>query len=265
MIIDSHCHAGIGDGFTGPWDTAAPLDQYDIQASRCGITHSVLFSCFHSDYLKANRIVSRIVDRNREKYFGYIFVNADRDRGRIDLLVREGVASHGFVGIKLHRHDSRISREVCEVALKHKLPVLYDVMGEVSATHLLARQFPTVNFIIPHLGSFADDWAAQKSFIGSLVAYRNIYTDTSGIRRFELLEEAVARAGARKILFGSDGPFLNPEVELAKIYALRLQENDFVDVTSRNWLRLTHEARHAVLKSRGSQPFTGHHRLASVV
>ena len=28
MIIDCHCHAGLGDGFTGPWDTEARLGRY---------------------------------------------------------------------------------------------------------------------------------------------------------------------------------------------------------------------------------------------
>ena len=50
MIIDSHCHAGKGDGLTGPWDTAAPLDKYLVRAARAGITHTVLFAAFHSDY-----------------------------------------------------------------------------------------------------------------------------------------------------------------------------------------------------------------------
>ena len=28
MIIDCHCHAGKGDGLTGPWDTNAPLRDF---------------------------------------------------------------------------------------------------------------------------------------------------------------------------------------------------------------------------------------------
>ena len=36
MIIDCHCHAGKGDGLTGPWDTAAPLDKYLRRAARAG-------------------------------------------------------------------------------------------------------------------------------------------------------------------------------------------------------------------------------------
>ena len=58
MIIDSHCHAGKGDGLTGPWDTDAPLEKYMLRAARAGIDRTVLFAAFHSDYREANREVS---------------------------------------------------------------------------------------------------------------------------------------------------------------------------------------------------------------
>jgi predicted TIM-barrel fold metal-dependent hydrolase len=102
---------------------------------------------------------------------------------------------------------------------------------------LLAQEYPDVNFIIPHLGSFADDWRAQLAVIDHLVRHPNIYADTSGVRRFDLLEQAVKRAGAAKILFGSDGPWLHPGVELAKIKVLRLplsQENLILGGNFRN-------------------------------
>ena len=31
MIVDCHCHAGKGDGLTGPWDTAAPIGPHLVQ------------------------------------------------------------------------------------------------------------------------------------------------------------------------------------------------------------------------------------------
>ena len=153
-------------------------------------------------------------------------------------LVREAVERFGFVGIKVHRNDARISREICEVAHTYGLPVLYDVKGEVSICELLANEYPKINFIIPHLGSFADDWRAQHAFINYLTRHPNIYTDTSGIRRFDLLVEAVQRAGARKILFGSDGPWLHPGVELAKVRALGLKSDQEQLILGRNFLRL---------------------------
>jgi len=238
MIIDSHCHAGKGDGLTGPWDTAALLEKYLRRASQAGITRTVLFAAFHSDYAVANREVARIVASRPDRFFGFAFVNAARDRGRVMKLVRQAVEEFGFVGIKLHRYDALISREVCEVARAFSLPVLYDVMGEVSVCELLAQEYPDVNFVIPHLGSFADVWRAQIAFVDHLVRHSNIYTDTSGVRRFDVLEQAARRAGARKMLFGSDGPWLHPGVELAKVRALGLSRNDEGLVLAGNFLRL---------------------------
>jgi predicted TIM-barrel fold metal-dependent hydrolase len=238
MIIDCHCHAGRGDGLTGPWDTDAPLTRYLARADAAGITHTVLLAAVHSDYAAANREVARIVARRPDRFTGFAFVDPVRDRGRIARMVAEAVREYGFRGIKLHRHDGRITREVCEVARAWRLPVLYDVMGDVATVELFAGQYPDVDFVMPHLGSFADDWKAQTAFIDQLAAHPNVYTDTSGVRRFDLLVRALRRAGPRKILFGSDGPWLHPGLELAKVRALRLRPEDERLVTGGNVLRL---------------------------
>src|SRR3954470_2573339 len=226
MIIDCHCHAGKGDGLTGPWDTAAPLEKYLRWAAAAGIGRTAIFAAFHSDYAVANREVARIVASRPNRFYGLAFVHAIRDRGRIGALVKVAVEQYGFVGIKVHRYDARLSREICEVARAFSIPILYDPIGEVSIVELVATEYPDVSFIIPHMGSFSDDWRAQHSLIDYLVRHPNIYTDTSGVRRFELLEQAVQRAGPRKILFGSDGPWLHPGVELEKVRLLGLSPAD---------------------------------------
>jgi predicted TIM-barrel fold metal-dependent hydrolase len=202
----------------------------------------VLFAAFHSDYAVANREVARIVRSRPDRFYGFAFVHAERDRGRVLNLVREAVEDFGFVGIKVHRHEARITREICDAARHYRIPVLYDVTGEVAAVELLAGQYPDVSFVIPHLGSFADDWRAQLALIDHLVRHPNVYTDTSGVRRFDLLKQAVARAGAHKVLFGSDGPWLHPGVELAKVRALELAPADERLVLSGNILRLVAHA-----------------------
>jgi predicted TIM-barrel fold metal-dependent hydrolase len=238
MIIDCHCHAGEGDGFTGPWDSDAGLDRYLARARQAGIARTVLLAAFHSDYAQANRSVARIVAADPQRFYGFAFVHAQRDRGRVKAMVRVAVEQYGFVGIKLHRHDARITREVCETARFFRLPLLYDVTGEVAVAELLATQFPDLDFILPHLGSFADDWSAQLALIDHLARHRNIYADSAGVRRFDLLQQAVRRAGAHKLLFGSDGPWLHPGLELAKIRALALAPADEALVMGENLLRL---------------------------
>jgi predicted TIM-barrel fold metal-dependent hydrolase len=156
---------------------------YLRRAQAAGIARSVLFATFHSDYAIANHGVARLVASDPRRFYGFAFVHARRDQGRILDLVRTAVERYGFVGIKAHRFDARISGEVCEAARFFGLPVLYDPMGEVAVAELLAQQYPDVNFILPHLGSFGDDWAAQLALIDHLVRHPNIHTDSAGVRR----------------------------------------------------------------------------------
>lgn len=238
MIVDSHCHAGKGDGFTGPWDTAAPLDRYLRRADGAGIDHTVLIPAFHSDYRAANRQLARIVSGRPGRFSAYAMVHPVRDAGRVGSLVREAVEEYGFCGIKVHRYDARITREVCDVARRFRLPVLYDVMGEASSMNLVAPEYREVRFIVPHLGSFADDWRAHLALIDVMVRHANVFTDTSGVRRFDCLAEAVRRAGPARVLFGSDGPWLHPGLELAKVRALGLPRSDEERILGKNWLAM---------------------------
>ena len=243
MIIDCHCHAGKGDGLTGPWDTDASLDTYLPRAEQAGITRTVLFPAFHSDYRVANREVATLVAGRPDRFLGFAFVHAERDAGRVREMVGEAVKRYGFRGIKVHRHDARISREVCQAAREYSVPVLYDAMGEVSVAELLAAEYPDVDFVFAHMGSFADEWRAQMALIDPLTRHANIYADTSGIRRFDLLQSAVRRAGAEKFLFGSDGPWLHPGLELAKVTALGLRAAERTLVLGGNLLKLIAKGR----------------------
>jgi hypothetical protein len=58
------------------------------------------------------------------------------------------------------------------------------------------------------------------------------------VRRFDYLVQAVKRVGAHKLLFGSDGPWLHPGVELHKVRLLGLPPADEALVLGRNLLRL---------------------------
>jgi predicted TIM-barrel fold metal-dependent hydrolase len=237
MIIDCHCHAGKGDGMTAPWNTNAPIEPYLRRARQAGIQKSVVFAPFHSDYDEANREVARIVRRYPERLIGFAFVHAGRDAGHIFDMV-ERARRWGFRGIKVHGFEAMPTREVCEAARAFRMPMLADVVGKPEVVDLLAAEFPDVHFIIPHLGSFGDDWRAHGRVIDQLVRYPNVYTDTSGVRRFDYIVEAVKRAGAKKVLFGSDGPWLHPGLELHKIKLLGLPPLQEAMVLGGNILRL---------------------------
>lgn len=241
MIVDCHCHAGKGDRMTAPWNTDAPIEPYLRRAHRAGIDKTIVFAPFHSDYRQANRQVARIVARYPARLIGFAFVHASRDAGRIFPMV-EQARRWGFLGIKSHGFEAMPTRELCEAAQAFGMPLLTDVVGRAEIVDMLAPQFPGVDFIIPHLGSFADDWRAHQLVIDQVVRYPNVYADTSGVRRFDYLVEAVRRAGAHKILFGSDGPWLHPGLELHKIRLLRLPPAQEALIVGGNILRLLRKA-----------------------
>jgi hypothetical protein len=238
MIIHCHCHAGKGDLLTGPWSTDAPIELYLKRAKAAGINKTVFFSPFHSNYQQANANTARIIAKYPGRFIGFAFVHAGRDRGRIYQLVEQTIDRWGFCGIKAHRSDAPVTRELCEVARYFRIPLLYDPMGETDLIDLLASQYPDVNFIIPHLGSFADDWRAHLRTIDQIVRFPNVYTDTSGVKRFDYIVQAVKRGGANKVLFGSDGPWLHPALELQKIRLLNLPPGREALILGNNLRRL---------------------------
>ena len=101
--------------------------------------------------------------------------------------------------IKVHGHDALPTRELCEAADAFGLPLLVDVVGSAHVVEM-ASEFPHLNFIIPYLGSFSDDWRAQQQVVDQLVRYPNVFTDTSGVRRFDYIVQVVKRAGPQKVL-----------------------------------------------------------------
>jgi predicted TIM-barrel fold metal-dependent hydrolase len=240
MIVDVHCHAGKGDLMTAPWNTEAPLKGYLRRAEAAGIDKTVLMPAFHTNNWHANKEVARMIAHNPSRFMGFAFVHAKRDAGRVFRMVKHAAIQWGFRGIKVHGYEAMPTREVCDTAKALALPMLVDVASRAEVVDMFAPQYPTVNFIIAHLGSFTDSWKTHEQVIHQLARYPNVFADTSGVRQFDYLVRAVQIAGAHKLLFGSDGPWLHPGLELHKIRLLGLSRRDEGLVLGGNALRLLH-------------------------
>jgi predicted TIM-barrel fold metal-dependent hydrolase len=243
MIIDCHCHAGKGDKMTAPWNTNAPMAAYLRRAQVAGIEKTVVLPPLHGNYEQANAQLARIIARQPDRLIGFAFVHCKRDAGRIFAMVKKAVTLWGFKGIKVHGYEAAPTREVCETARILRLPVLVDVVSRPEIVDMFAPEYPEVNFIIAHLGSFTDDWKAHQQVVYQLERYPNVYADTSGVRQFDYLVQAIKRGGARKVLFGSDGPWMHPGLELHKIRLLGLPPDEEAQVLGGNALRLLRRSR----------------------
>jgi predicted TIM-barrel fold metal-dependent hydrolase len=255
LVIDVHCHAGLGDGLTAPWDTEARLEPYLRRAEAAGIDVTVVFPVFNSDYAAANERLARIVARLPHRLIGFAAIDPVRDVGRTERMIGRAVEVHGFRGIKVHGQDSFPGRRLCEAAQRWSVPILVDVIRRPGRIEMLAGQYPDVNFIVPHLGGFADDWDVHRQVIDHMVRWPNVYADTSGVRYFDALVEAVRRAGPGKLLFGSDGPQLHPGVELHKVRMLHLPPSAQAQVLGKTAARLLRISRSPRPKSAQSSRY----------
>ena len=228
---------------TAPWNTDAPMGAYLRRARSAGIDKTVVLAPLHGDYPLANAQVAQIVARYPDRLIGFAFVHTKRDAGRIFRMVKHAVTRWNFRGIKVHGFEAMPTREVCETAQAFRLPMLVDVISRPEVIDMFAPEYPKVNFIIAHLGSFTDDWKAHQQVAYQLARYPNVYADTSGVRQFDYIVQAIRRAGAKKLLFGSDGPWLHPALELHKIRLLGLPPDEQALVLGGNALRLLGTAR----------------------
>lgn len=171
----------------------------------------------------------------------------------------------GFRGIKVHGFEAMPTREVCEAARAFHLPLLVDVGGQGEVMEMCAPQYRDVNFIIPHLGSFAGDWKAHQKVVDLIVRHPNVYTDTSSVRHYDYIVQAVKRGGPRKVLFGSDGPWLHPGVELHKIKLLGLPAEAEAMILGGNILRLLKPGRKGYVEASQVAPLRAEHRAATRV
>lgn len=222
MIIDSHCHAGHGDILTHPWDTDAPLEPHLRRAREAGIARTVVFPISNVDMVKANEEVAEIVAANPKELIGYYRTHPVQMAGRVRPLLEKAAMEWGYRGIKHHCADGAVTREVMEAAEELKLPILLDIKDATGPVEMLAQQYPRVNLIVAHLGSFAGDWRVHLATISLMRRYPSVYADTSSVRFFDYLVQAVQEAGAGKLIFGSDGPLLHPGLELARAKMLKL-------------------------------------------
>jgi predicted TIM-barrel fold metal-dependent hydrolase len=193
----------------------------------------------------ANPICSEHVKKYPKRLIGFATVNPIREENVIKC-IREA-HNLGLKGLKIHPQlqgitlsegiQNRFEELLNEVA-KLRMPVILH-SGTPPDTQclqydVLAEMFPDVNFIYGHMG-LGYLW---NDAILSAKKRDNVYLETSGIQFPEAIRLAINLLGSEKVIFGSDLPYLHPDVELHKIMLLGLKEEELEKILSKNILTL---------------------------
>jgi hypothetical protein len=261
MIID--CNAAVGFGET--WEPKEREVYYDPEillkySAEAGIQRSCIMPARHlldvsarNFYPKENRQIAKLCEKYPEKFIGFAAHNPQAEAGTLRKTLNEEVRS---MGLKALRTDGHPTREVLDVVAELNIPVMYyphlsgfypdgssgsrEFTGPIGAYFYMATSYPSVNFILPHLGCYrsVQYWSAHFEAIELVKRFANVYVETSGVMTPKYLHWAAAELPAEKILFGSNALEEDPRVEMFAVKLLKLPKPQEAAVLGGNISRL---------------------------
>jgi len=242
-IIDSHVHLKHGDAAGTEYSAEAIVEVMDA----VGIDRSVVFA-MSTTTAHSIEMAQQAVEAFPERLIPYAYALPGFGEPVLPQ-IEHAIRELGFRGIKIHAGEcllaERVLGPVLELAAQERAPCLIDCSGNARAAERLVHGFPRTHFILAHLGRYlCTDEALIDRFIGIAQAHQNVYLDISGVVLTWKAGEAIRSLGARRVLFGTDGPHPQPDTrsmaqtELDKIANLRLSPEDAEEVLGKAVLRL---------------------------
>ena len=227
MIIDMHTHIGKNE-FVHSTDELLLRE-----CRRNGVSLAVVSACGDNPLVRSHAL--------REHDMLLPFFRFDP---KIITRAQLESALDKFRGIKLHPRvecfdplDKRYEW-IFEMVQKHGLPAIVHTRKEnnpyTDPDRLieLADRYPGIPFVFAHFAN------ACESFFHAMDVRVNLFVDTSIVSSPVIIEMIVKKYGSKKILFGSDYPYGDQELELQKILRARIAAPQREDILAGNALRV---------------------------
>jgi predicted TIM-barrel fold metal-dependent hydrolase len=212
--MDAHNHVGTRHGAT---QTAHELL---ARMNSVGVEKAVILPFVEGTI--DNNVVAHEAATDPDRLIPFCSVNPWDGKAAI-AEIRRCVEDLGFKGLKLHPtlHGYRLgdhslmdpifsaARDLRIIILSHGASDLYNNPAEFNE---MASSFPEVPLVMAHMGYFWEtDLATKMSGRNS-----NLYLETSRAPIFEIME-AIKEIGPEKVIWGTDSPFVDYEVEFNKM------------------------------------------------
>jgi hypothetical protein len=231
MIIDAHTHVfADGSPYGSVRQLIAQMEAAGIDRTVCvpgwmDLPHltEVIAGRRQAEQNVPNHLVYDAIARHPGRLYGFVCLNPKLGAAALQTL-QEGFA-HGCCGVKLaplvHRFafTEPVLQDVAAACAERGFPIYAHVLpipGTTTADYAAwARRCPRTHFILGHMGFGPADGEA----IDLAAELPNLYLETS-LGTYLGVCEAVHRAGANKVIFGSEFPLSHQQPELVKVQLL---------------------------------------------
>ena len=220
-VIDAHAHLGPFPMIHAPFADAsgllASMDRIGIQTTCVSSSYAIC-----ADYRRGNDEVAVAVHAHPDRFVGYAVINPHYQED-IERELARCLDELGFWAVKLH---PAIHQYPPDGPAYHRIYAWMEERGGVILSHTfgdardldrLSAAYPNVVFIQGH-GAGAYDGRMPSPFVPLLRERDNIYLDTTlSIVRNGAIETLVEAAGADRLLFATDVPFLDNAHQIGRI------------------------------------------------
>jgi hypothetical protein len=232
FIVDSHVHTGYTNQFFSPEvDAKSLLSRMDTFLVRYSINLSSMRAIL-GDVREEMESEQREYEESGGRLFYCGFY--DPRRGREDIVLLEKASRWtGMKGIKIHPSFANVAADdpryepVWRFANEHGLPIVshtwsvssYNPAQALSTPNRfepMVEKFPTVRFVLAHSAGKGEGRREAVRMAGS---YPSVYMDCAGdIYDRHYFETMAAAKLEKKVLFGTDYPWIDIRSHLAAVY-----------------------------------------------
>ncbi len=234
FVCDAHAH--MGPYFNFPVRGEGSPEAMVRLMDRLGIDISIASAhiAITCDYREGNRHVYEAAERFPGRIVPFVVVNPHYPMDEIEAEIAHWHEHGGIVAFKFH---SGLHNATClddgytpayEYANEHALPILSHSWngegGREAVIETLSERYPDIQFVNAHSSS---GWDCIDSACDLAERFDRVWLDLTGSRLvYGGLERMVERAGADRILWGTDNPFIDPRPGLGRMLCADVSDDD---------------------------------------
>jgi predicted TIM-barrel fold metal-dependent hydrolase len=216
-IIDCHYHVGE---FSAEYKPGGYVDKTLALFKKNNLEKICINSSeavFGGNYKKGNSFTLSLCKKYPDKFLGFYVFNPNFTGSSNEMI--DYLENRGFVGVKIHPriHQCDLSdnryNPVWEASIKYRIPILAhtgegQAYSDPAAFIEISKRYPDGIFILGHGG---ESFVGINKSIEIVNCRENVFIDISGwgFMHKGVLEYVVKKAGADKLLFGSDAGWID--------------------------------------------------------
>lgn len=257
-IIDAHCHIypdriaelasqNTSDFYSMPSLFDGRISTLLEKGGGAGIEHFIVQSVATTPHQvsRINRFIREAVDGSEGRFTGLGTLHPDSTHIKEDI---EEILSLGLKGVKLHPDIQKFKIDDPKMdsvysLLEGRLPILMHTgdsrfdYSNPNRMEPVLKKYPSLTVIGAHFGG----WSVWDEATEALCKYKNFYVDSSSslyAMTPERAREIIYAYGTERVLFGTDYPMWDLDLELERFMKIELSDSEREDIFYNNAKRM---------------------------